>query len=215
MVHGPSTMLVPLLLGISLCAVLAVQDCPENEFYNQETKQCQMCSTCDGQLLSRICSGTRDTMCGIVLARNFNFSFLDTKHSLSGSNKEQDTPTVIESDDDEEYWKNLAIALIAVVSVLAVVSTLVVMLDCYRYRKYNMTCKGATLEQGDVAESGYVVIHGFIPPGVTSSPSSVATGQVAQETHPFVSYHHRNNRAIFRDEITLRQYSGGRSAFMS
>lgn len=149
MINGLSIMLVLILLGLTFSPVSAFRNCSENEFFNEVTGKCQVCSTCDG-LLSRVCSEMHDTLCGIVVDKNLNFSFLEYKHSWNNNPKQQDTPTVLQSYEDEEYWKNLAIALIAVVSVLTVVSTLIVMLDCYRFRKYNLSCKGVATDQGMV-----------------------------------------------------------------
>ncbi|XP_053374288.1 uncharacterized protein LOC123529209 [Mercenaria mercenaria] len=177
------------LLWVVLCPSLLAQKCKDSEFFDASTQKCKKCSTCPDQLLSKTCSETSDTLCGL----HINFSFLDSQSSGNEDVGDIGTPTVLQSDDEERYWKSLAFALIAVLSALVILTTIVVIVTCHRVRNYTWLCKGVTQEQGEDAESGYVIIHRFIPP--TASPTTPgASGQNPSETHPFISYQPRNTR---------------------
>lgn len=135
------------LLSLTLCPVLTALKCKENEFFDVSVEKCKKCSTCPDQLLSRTCSETSDTLCGL----DGNFSFLGSKSAGNEEARDIEVPTVLQSDEEERYWKSLAFALIAVLSALVILTTIVVIVTCHRVRNYTWLCKGVTQEQGSFA----------------------------------------------------------------
>lgn len=134
------------LLSLTLCPVLMALECKENEFFDVSVEKCKKCSTCPDQLLSRTCSETSDTLCGL----EGNFSFLGSQSAGNEETRDIEAPTVLQSDEEERYWKSLAFALIAVLSALVILTTIVVIVTCHRVRNYTWLCKGVTQEQGSL-----------------------------------------------------------------
>ena len=148
-------------------AASRVKDCKENEFFNLQRHHCQVCTVCKpGQALRRTCSKTNDTLCGMI-----NFSFIDprkeekevyiTEDSEQTWNENEESfphrvtkePThkapYVLSQENELEWKNLAFALIGVLSVLIVVTTVLVLIICYKVRYTGWFCKSVTgIDQG-------------------------------------------------------------------
>lgn len=177
--------------SISLCLG---SRCKLDEFFSDELGLCKPCTQCPDTLVINIpCMETRDTICGL----GGNFSFLGLprhKGIVLDVDLHVDRPTVLQSDEEEAYWKTLAFALIGILSLLVVITTLVVLFTCHRFRNYSWLCKGVTQEQAEDAESGgYVIIHRFIPPAVSGTLPS-ADEDSPEATHPFVTYQSRNTR---------------------
>lgn len=177
------------LLGLIFCPVSPAFKCKKNEFYDLVEQKYKVCTVCLDQLLRRTCSETSDTLCGI----EGDFSFLTSQSSDNEDKRKVEPPTVLQSAEEERHWKVLAFALIGVLSALVLLTTIVVIVTCHRIRNYTWFCKGVANEQGEDAESGYVIIHRFIPQSASPSPPT-ASGQNSPETHPFVSYQRRNSR---------------------
>lgn len=147
--------------------VVGTGKCKDHEFFNLERQKCQECTVCKpGQMLRRTCSETNDTLCGMI-----NFSFLDprkedkhfynTKDSLGTrvleveqySSRVTRGPTIkapyVLSEENELEWKNLAFALIGILSVLIIVTTVLVLVICYKVRYTGWFCKSVTgIDQG-------------------------------------------------------------------
>ena len=163
-------MLMVILMTCLLTEAAArVNNCKSNEFFNLQTRQCQMCTLCKpGQALRRTCSKTNDTLCGMI-----NFSFIDprkeekevynSEDSEQALNEIEDSfphrvtkePTqkapYVLSQENELEWKNLAFALIGVLSVLIIVTTVLVLIICYKVRYTGWFCKSVTaIDQGNV-----------------------------------------------------------------
>lgn len=171
--------------GVSLCS--------ENEFFNLQRNLCQVCTVCKhGQALRRTCSKTNDTLCGMI-----NFSFLDghkeekqphvtdddysghfTAYDEQNSHRVSEEPThkapYVLSQENEREWKNLAFALIGVLSVLIILTTLLVLIICYKVRHTGWFCKSVTGIDQEDTENGYVVIHRFVPVGTTDAEASTS-----------------------------------------
>lgn len=187
------------IILITVCSVVTclAATCKENEFFNEHTLKCQACKVCQDMLLSRICSGTQDTICEGFSGLNFSFLGPPRNRGLVPPDKkvEIESPTVLQSNEDEAYWKTLAFALIGILSLLVMITTVVVVFTCHRFRNYSWLCKGVTQEQAEDAESGgYVIIHRFIPPATSTTPPGASDRDSPEYTHPFVSYHPRNSR---------------------
>ncbi|XP_060553023.1 uncharacterized protein LOC132714235 isoform X2 [Ruditapes philippinarum] len=188
MSDGLKMYIIAVLMLFGICQTCMAGKCNDNEFFDEIASVCKTCSECPDQLQSRTCSEFSDTVCGLQI----KFSFLDSQSSGKEDERDMEAPTVLQSDEEERYWKSLAFALIAVLSVLVILTTIVVIITCHRVRSYTSLCKGVAQDQED-AESGYVIIHRFIPPSVSSSPEG-DNAQNTAETHPFISYQRRNSR---------------------
>ena len=160
---------VLLLLLYVLDRTDGARRCRKNEFFNLQLNRCQVCTVCkDGQALRRTCSKTNDTLCGMI-----NFSFLDNRkegkypyvpnddYSVHFTEDKPDpqrentapnnkAPYVL-SQENEREWKNLAFALIAVLSVLIILTTTLVLIICYKVRHTGWFCKSVTgIDQGKI-----------------------------------------------------------------
>lgn len=182
-----------------------VKNCKENEFFNLQLRQCLECTVCKpGQALRRTCSKTNDTLCGMI-----NFSFIDprkevyitvdsqptwTENKQSFPHRVTKEPThkapYVLSQENELQWKNLAFALIGVLSVLIVVTTVLVLIICYKVRYTGWFCKSVTGIDQEDAENGYVVIHRFVP---AEGASAEATGSSPPGSPPQASSQSQRN----------------------
>ena len=163
------TMITVLLVLLYCLGTESVRRCRENEFFNLETRQCQVCTVCKpGQAFRRTCSETNDTLCGMI-----NFSFLDTRkeerhpyvndydaqfsqedHKTHRVTKEPTQKPPYMLSENEQEWKNLAFALIAVLSVLVILTTILVLVICYKVRHTGWFCKTVTgIDQGKTIRS--------------------------------------------------------------
>ena len=132
--------LVIIILGAS---VSADRFCPENHFFNTETDRCQECSVCpENVFISRTCSETNDTLC-----RKIDFSFM-IENDENSVKENTVTPYVVSLDEDQLYWRNLAFALIIVLSLTVVISTGCVLVACYRFRHTGRFCKSMVQDHG-------------------------------------------------------------------
>ena len=153
--------------------------CRDNEFFNLETKHCQVCTLCKpGQAFRRTCSETNDTLCGM-----WDFSFLDTRKGMRQQyTTDYDEPFIQQEEHythrvtkvptqkapyvlsgNEEEWKNLAFALIGVLSVLVILATILVFVICYKVRHTGWFCKTVSgIDQGKLLFSScYIVLYPF------------------------------------------------------
>ena len=144
MSDGLKMYITGLLVLFAICQTCLAAKCKDNEFFDEIAGICKQCSECLDQLQSRTCSESSDTVCGLQI----KFSFLDSQSSGNDDGGDVDAPTVLQSDEEERYWKSLAFALIAVLSALVILTTIVVLLTCHRVRNYSWLCKGVTQEQG-------------------------------------------------------------------
>lgn len=200
---------VLIILVYVLDRTYSISKCGENQFFNSRRNRCQLCTVCKpGQAFRRTCSDTNDTLCGMI-----DFSFLDShkdeketdteyinftldqKPNSHGITEESahKAPYVL-SEENELEWKNLAFALIGVLSVLILITTVLVLIICYKIRHTGWFCKSVTgLDQEDT-ENGYVVIHRFVPVGTPGGESSSSPHASPPQASPGIIRQNQNRR---------------------
>lgn len=218
---------VLLLLLYVLDRTDGARRCRKNEFFNLQLNRCQVCTVCkDGQALRRTCSKTNDTLCGMI-----NFSFLDNRkegkypyvpnddysvhftEDKPDSQRENTAPNnkapYVLSQENEREWKNLAFALIAVLSVLIILTTTLVLIICYKVRHTGWFCKSVTGIDQEEAENGYVVIHRFVPIGTPpgAEPSTSAPASPPQATVENLRNQNRRYRPYLPKRRLMNEYT--------
>lgn len=150
------------LVFVSLCIVsLRAEDIPECEshhYFRRSTGECVHCSECIGNLIIReVCEADRDTICGpFVEFDRFQQSPIDNLHpskNITFEWKETVDPQIDDQDDrytsdptnprvgspvqidEDKKWYTLAMALLGVLSFLALFVGIYIVAVCFVCRK--------------------------------------------------------------------------------
>lgn len=120
-----------------------VPECNSNNYYERSKGECVQCSECYGNVIIReVCEGDRDTVCGpFVEFEEFQQRPIDNSKNItierieSSIAKDEDRYTKYPTEINDQKWYTLAMALLGIISVVALFVGAYIIAVCFVCKK--------------------------------------------------------------------------------